>query len=110
MNGKKLSLYIPTNTVKFYEDLMAQSGLSKSKTIANAIYDANVQARTGVTISDSAYLCLAKGRFDLLTSLRLDNGKTIISMREEAYKLPDGSRGVFADEKDKLMKYLSEKQ
>ena len=107
--GQKKSIYIPEDSVRFYEDLVKDEK-SDSNIITQAIYKQAIAKYANVNISEGAYVALAEGRFDMLNHLKLENGSVMITLKEDAYRLHGGIRGELADAKDALDEYLGRKR
>lgn len=105
--GEKTSVYLPKNIVRLGKDMALSTGASASELIGGAVRNEAIAKYVKVKLSEGAYLCLAAGRFDLLRSIKLEDGLRIVIMDESAYRQKDGSDGEFKEQKDALMAYLS---
>lgn len=105
-NGKKISIYLPDEKHQLLKRLSTASGDSISKIITNAVTHESIMQHENLRISEGAYLAMSIGRFDLLENLSLDNGMTIVTVAESAFKEKGGARGILADARDKLRQHL----
>lgn len=104
MSGKNHSIYFTSNVERLCTDMLT-SKRSLSDLISSSVRSYAAMDRMNLRISEGAYVCLAAGRLDLIQCLNLDDGVTVVTMKEEAYRM-HGVKGPFADAKDELMKYL----
>lgn len=102
----KKSIYLSDNSEALLKRLMSDTGNSASDIIKDAIRIESIQNYCKVRISEGAYVCMMAGRLDLIQTLRLENGFTCITMKEDAYRTADGQPGEFAEAKDELCRYL----
>lgn len=98
--GKKISLYVSKGNMGMYERLQ-QYAQREDKSVSSMISDnldmICMQKFTNIRLSVGACLALADGRFDLLKYTKFDNGLAMITVKEDAQKLKDGTKGIYAD-------------
>ena len=101
--GKSVSIYVPQMQQNMYyalEQLAKAQGRSVSDVMAQKLNQVCLSEFTKVHISTGAYLALADGDFDALNYIHLDNGVTIITIKENVSKPRDGSKCIYADKWD----------
>lgn len=100
--GKSLSVYISPDTLNMLNDLkLCSKNTSVSTIINDAVKETAVRHFAGVNISSGAYICLAKGRFDLLQHVVLENGDVSVFVKADDLNDTD----IFND-KQKLDEYI----
>lgn len=98
--GKKISLYVSKGNIAMCERLQRyaqEENKSLSSMISDNLDMICMQKFTNIRLSVGACLALADGRFDLLKYTKFDDGLVMITVKEDAMKLKDGSKGIYAD-------------
>ena len=104
--GVKRSVYFTENNVRLCNDIAESSGISFSDAVNKAVRKSAMFQQVKLNISEGACLCLKEGRYDLINRVVLENGVTVLLMKEEAYRQQGGSDGEFKSAKDDLLAYL----
>lgn len=106
--GKKISLYVSKGNITMCERLQRyaqKENKSLSSMISDNLDRICMQEFANIRLSVGACLALADNRFDLLKYTKLDNGVAVITVKEDALKYKDGSKGIYAD---KMIEWVDE--
>ena len=81
--NKKMSLYISKRNMNAYAGLLALNPNDNfSDIIGSAVNEQLIRTLANVQITEGAYCCLADGRFDLVRRVCLDDGTSLILMKD----------------------------
>lgn len=108
--GMKRSVYLSSGDLELLDELKSMRDKSISEIVCMGIRSEYAKEFSRVRISEGAYACMSKGRPDLLSCVRLEDGLTVVIAREDALCDGDGNPTEIGRLRTDLMSRVSDGQ